>query len=204
VSEASKLDFANGIRSIMRQDPDIVLVGEVRDKETAEMAFRAAMTGHQVFTTLHTNSAIGAFPRLFDIGIMPDIISGNIIGVIAQRLVRTLCQQCKVEYKPSLEEKHILGLAPETGATVFRHRDGGCRICNNRGYKGRAPILEILHMDGDLDELVARRATGRELRRAAAEKGFRTLADEGIARVLDGSTSIAEISRSVDLTGRVV
>jgi type II secretory ATPase GspE/PulE/Tfp pilus assembly ATPase PilB-like protein len=204
VSEASKLDFANGIRSIMRQDPDIILVGEVRDKETAEMAFRAAMTGHQVFTTLHTNSAIGAFPRLFDIGIMPDIIAGNIIGVIAQRLVRTLCQQCRVEYKPSLEEKHILGLPPESGATIYRHRDGGCRHCNNRGYKGRVPILEILHMDGDLDELVARRATGRELRRAAAEKGFRTLADEGVARVLDGSTSIAEVSRSVDLTGRIV
>jgi general secretion pathway protein E/type IV pilus assembly protein PilB len=204
VSEAAKLDFANGIRSIMRQDPDIILVGEVRDKDTAEMAFRAAMTGHQVFTTLHTNSAIGAFPRLFDIGIMPDIIAGNIIGIIAQRLVRTLCQQCKVEYKPSLEEKHILGLPPENSATIYRHRDGGCRLCNNRGFKGRVPILEILHMDSDLDELVARRATGRELRRAAAEKGFRTLADEGVARVLDGSTSISEVSRSVDLTSRVV
>jgi general secretion pathway protein E/type IV pilus assembly protein PilB len=204
VSEAAKLDFANGIRSIMRQDPDIILVGEVRDRDTAEMAFRAAMTGHQVFTTLHTNSAIGAFPRLFDIGIMPDIIAGNVIGVIAQRLVRVLCLHCRVEYRPSLEEKHILGLPPESAGTIFRHRDGGCRQCNGRGYKGRVPIMEILHMDPDLDELVARRATGRELRRAAIEKGFRSLTDEGIARVLDGTTSIAEVSRTVDLTGRVV
>ena len=95
------MDFANGIRSIMRQDPDIILVGEVRDKETAEMAFRAAMTGHQVFTTLHTNSALGAFPRLLDIGIQPDIMAGNIIGVIAQRLVRMLCAHCKEAYTPS-------------------------------------------------------------------------------------------------------
>lgn len=204
VSEAAKLDFANGIRSIMRQDPDIILVGEVRDKDTAEMAFRAAMTGHQVFTTLHTNSAIGAFPRLFDIGIMPDIIAGNVIGIIAQRLVRTLCTSCKVEYRPSLEEKHILGLNPESSATIFRHREGGCRACNHRGYRGRVAIMEILHMDGDLDELVAHRATAREMRRAAAEKGFRSLSDEGIARVLEGATSIAEISRSIDLTGRVI
>jgi general secretion pathway protein E/type IV pilus assembly protein PilB len=168
------------------------------------MAFRAAMTGHQVFTTLHTNSALGAFPRLFDIGVMPDIISGNVIGVIAQRLVRTLCSHCKIEYKPSLEEKHILGLTPESSATIFRHREGGCRHCNNRGYRGRTPILEILHMDADLDELVARRATTRELRRAAMEKGFQSLADEGVARVLEGVTSIAEVSRSVDLTSRVV
>ena len=203
VGDAVKLDFANGIRSIMRQDPDIILVGEVRDRETAEMAFRAAMTGHQVFTTLHTNSALGAFPRLLDIGILPDIIAGNVIGVIAQRLVRTLCTQCRIEYRPSLEEKRILGVPPESMATVFRHREGGCRHCNARGYKGRMAILEILHMDPDLDELVARRATARELRRAADERGFRSLADEGVARVLEGATSLAEVSRSVDLTGRV-
>ena len=204
VSEAAKMDFANGIRSIMRQDPDIILVGEVRDRETAEMAFRAAMTGHQVFTTLHTNSALGAFPRLLDIGILPDIIAGNVIGIIAQRLVRTLCRHCKIEYRPSLEEKHILGLPPESPATVFRHHDGGCQHCNARGFKGRMAILEILHMDADLDELVARRATARELRRAADERGFRSLADEGVARVLEGATSIAEVSRSVDLTARVL
>lgn len=204
VGEAVKLDFANGIRSIMRQDPDIILVGEIRDKDTADMAFRAAMTGHQVFSTLHTNSALGAFPRLLDIGILPDIIAGNVIGVIAQRLVRVLCTHCRLEYKPALEEKHILGLNPDSTATVFRHREGGCRHCNHRGFRGRTAVLEILPMDADLDELVARRATGRDLRRAATDKGFRSLAEEGVERVLDGTTSIAELSRSVDLTGRLL
>ena len=114
VNEAAKMDFVNGIRSMMRQDPDIILVGEVRDKDTAEMAFRAAMTGHQVFTTLHTNSALGAFPRLLDIGILPDIIAGNVIGIIAQRLVRLLCTHCKEAYVPSREERQILGLRRRT------------------------------------------------------------------------------------------
>lgn len=204
VGEAVKLDFANGIRSIMRQDPDIILVGEIRDKDTADMAFRAAMTGHQVFSTLHTNSALGAFPRLLDIGILPDIIAGNVIGVIAQRLVRLLCPSCKVEYRPSLEEKHILGVPPESGVTLFRQHDGGCRQCNHRGFKGRIAVMELLPMDADLDELVARRATAREMRRTAVEKGFRPLADEGIERVLEGVTSLAELSRAVDLTGRLL
>ena len=202
VGEVVKLDFANGIRSIMRQDPDIILVGEVRDRETADMAFRAAMTGHQVFTTLHTNSALGAFPRLLDIGILPDIIAGNVIGVIAQRLVRVLCPHCKVAYQPSGDEQRLLGIAAGRTTTLYQARDGGCKHCNGRGFRGRTAVMEILPMDGDLDELVARRATGRELRRLAGEKGFRSLAQEGAARVLDGITSVAELARSVDLTGR--
>jgi general secretion pathway protein E/type IV pilus assembly protein PilB len=200
VNEAAKMDFVNGIRSMMRQDPDIILVGEVRDKDTAEMAFRAAMTGHQVFTTLHTNSAMGAFPRLLDIGILPDIIAGNVIGIVAQRLVRLLCNHCKEAYAPTKEERHAIG--PETEGNIKIYRPTGCKQCNFRGYRGRTAILEILRMDADLDELVARRATNRELRNAAAEKGFRPLVEEGIARILDGSTSMAEVARSVDLTQR--
>ena len=200
VNEVARMDFANGIRSIMRQDPDIILVGEVRDKETAEMAFRAAMTGHQVFTTLHTNSALGAFPRLLDIGIQPDIMAGNIIGVIAQRLVRILCPHCKEAYAPSPEERQMLGSAAEQ--TSFIYRPVGCKQCENKGYKGRAALMELLVMDGDMDELVARRATMKELRTAALSKGFHPLAEEGLQRVLDGSTSLAEVSRSIDLTGR--
>ncbi|HTP97522.1 MAG TPA: ATPase, T2SS/T4P/T4SS family [Burkholderiales bacterium] len=200
VNETVKMDFANGIRSIMRQDPDIILVGEVRDHETAEMAFRAAMTGHQVFTTLHTNSALGAFPRLLDIGIQPDIMAGNIIGVIAQRLVRVLCASCKAAYLPSPEEKRLLGRRAESGTTLYR--PVGCRQCENKGYRGRTAIMELLVMDADLDELVARRATAKELRTAALAKDFRPLAEEGIARVVDGTTSLAEVSRAVDLTGR--
>jgi len=201
VSEVSRMDFANGIRSIMRQDPDIILVGEVRDRETAEMAFRAAMTGHQVFTTLHTNSALGAFPRLLDIGIQPDIMAGNIIGVIAQRLVRVLCSHCKEAYAPSQEERALLG--PTGDTTSFLYRPVGCKHCANKGYRGRTPIMELLVMDADMDELVARRATAKELRAEAVSKGFRSLAEEGLGRVLEGSTSLAEVARTVDLTGRL-
>ena len=202
VSEMAKIDFANGIRSIMRQDPDIILVGEVRDRETAEMAFRAAMTGHQVFTTLHTNSALGAFPRLLDIGIAPDIMAGNIIGIIAQRLVRVLCTYCKEAYTPSVEERQLLGRAVDGEFKIFR--PVGCNRCNNRGYRGRTTVMEILHMDADLDELVARRASPREMREAAYAKNFRTLAEEGVARVVEGSTSLAEVARAIDLTGRAI
>jgi len=201
VSEVARMDFANGIRSIMRQDPDIILVGEVRDRETAEMAFRAAMTGHQVFTTLHTNSALGAFPRLLDIGIQPDIMAGNIIGVIAQRLVRVLCSHCKEAYVPMPEERALLG--PSGDSASFLYRPVGCKNCFNKGYRGRTPIMELLTMDADMDELVARRATAKELRAEAVSKGFRSLAEEGLDRVLDGTTSLAEVARSVDLTGRM-
>jgi len=200
VSEVARMDFANGIRSIMRQDPDIILVGEVRDKETAEMAFRAAMTGHQVFTTLHTNSALGAFPRLLDIGIQPDIMAGNIIGIVAQRLVRTLCTHCKEAYAPSPEERALLGNL--TQSVSYLYRPVGCKQCDSKGYKGRTAIMELLLMDGDLDELVARRATAMELRNAAIAKGYQSLAHEGLLRVIEGITSLTEAARSVDLTGR--
>jgi len=198
LNDLVKMDFANGIRSMMRQDPDIILVGEVRDRETADMAFRAAMTGHQVFTTLHTNSALGAFPRLLDIGILPDIMAGNIIGVIAQRLVRLLCPHCKQPHLPGAEEKRLLGLPPDDATRICRAE--GCQHCAYKGYKGRMALIELLHMDSDMDELIARRATARELCQAALEKGFRTLADDGMGRVLEGKTSLQEVSRVVDLT----
>jgi type II secretory ATPase GspE/PulE/Tfp pilus assembly ATPase PilB-like protein len=197
INESAKMEFANGVRSIMRQDPDIILVGEVRDHETAEMAFRAAMTGHQVFTTLHTNSALGAFPRLLDIGIPPDIMAGNIIGVIAQRLVRMLCPKCKQPYAPTVEEQRLIAQPVER-----LYRPVGCSHCNGKGYKGRSAIMEILVMDSEIDELVARRATARELRTTAIARDFRPLADEAMARVIDGTTSLVEIARTVDLTGR--
>ncbi len=201
VNETVRMDFANGIRSMMRQDPDIILVGEIRDRDTAEMAFRAAMTGHQVFSTLHTNSALGAFPRLLDIGVLPDIMAGNIIAVIAQRLVRMLCVHCKEAYVPTPEERQILGAAGAKTSHIYRAV--GCARCGNKGYKGRCAVMELLVMDSDLDELVARRATARELRAAALAKDFRPLAEEGIARVLDGITNLAEVARAIDLTARL-
>ena len=203
VNESAKLDFANGIRSMMRQDPDIILVGEIRDEDTSQMAFRAAMTGHQVYTTLHTNSALGAFPRLLDIGIQPNILSGNIIGIVAQRLIRRLCPHCKTEHTPSDIERQLLGLEPEE-TTVTLYRPQGCNACDHQGYKGRLALMEILRMNADLDELLARRATQRELREMALANGFRTLADDGIRYVRSGVTSLDEVSRVVDLTDRVV
>jgi type II secretory ATPase GspE/PulE/Tfp pilus assembly ATPase PilB-like protein len=200
VNEVARMDFANGIRSIMRQDPDIILVGEVRDKETAEMAFRAAMTGHQVFTTLHTNSALGAFPRLLDIGIQPDIMAGNIIGVIAQRLVRTLCAHCRQAFSPSREERLVFGERADEIDVLYR--PVGCRACDGKGYRGRTAIMELLLVDADMDELVAHRSTAGELRNAAIAKGFRPLAEAGMQRVVEGVTSLVELARAVDLTGR--
>jgi len=201
VNEAAKMDFGNGIRSLMRQDPDVILVGEIRDEDTATMAFRAAMTGHQVYSTLHTNSAVGAIPRLLDIGIVPDILAGNIIGVIAQRLVRRLCKHCKQAYQASAGECSMLGVRPDRVPSLYRAV--GCDQCDFQGYRGRMAIMEILKMDGELDELVARRSSGRELQKAAVAKGLRTLADDGVRRVLDGSTSIDELVRVVDLTDRM-
>jgi general secretion pathway protein E/type IV pilus assembly protein PilB len=202
VAEAAKLDFANGIRSMMRQDPDVILVGEIRDADTAEMAFRAAMTGHQVYSTLHTNSAIGAVPRLLDIGILPDIMAGNIIGVVAQRLVRRLCPHCRKSYTAQPHERHLLGM-DRSGHAPLLYRAGGCEHCDFQGFRGRMAIMEVLRLDGDLDELIARRATAREIRKAALGKGFRTLSEDGLRRVLDGSTSIEEVARVVDLTERM-
>jgi len=202
VAEAAKLDFANGIRSMMRQDPDVILVGEIRDADTAEMAFRAAMTGHQVFSTLHTNSALGAIPRLLDIGVLPDIMAGNIIGVIAQRLVRKLCPHCRKPYPAGKEELQLLG-GERSRQTPILYRPSGCPQCDYQGYRGRIGIMEILRMDGDLDDLVVRRATQRDIRLLAAEKGFRTLAEDGLRRVLEGITSLDEVARVVDLTERM-
>ncbi|MFZ4536563.1 GspE/PulE family protein [Propionivibrio sp.] len=202
VNEAAKMDFANGIRSMMRQDPDVILIGEIRDAETADMAFRAAMTGHQVYSTLHTNSAIGAIPRLLDIGILPDIIAGNIIGIVAQRLLRKLCPHCKQSYQPEMMEGHLLGIESDE-LDVKIYQATGCEHCNYLGYKGRIAIMELLKMDSDLDELIARRAPAVEIRTAALTKGFITLAADGIRRVLEGITSLDEVSRVVDLTDKV-
>lgn len=200
VTEFNKVDFANGIRSIMRQDPDVILVGEVRDEDTAKMAFRAAMTGHQVFTTLHTNSAVGIFPRLSDIGIQADIMAGNIIGVIAQRLVRKLCNQCKTAYTPTDAECEKLNIPISQEVKIYRHH--GCAYCGFIGYRGRMAIMELLRIDREMDSLISRRANVDELQAAAHQKGFVSLATEGRRRVLEGHTSLDEMMRVVDLTSK--
>jgi type II secretory ATPase GspE/PulE/Tfp pilus assembly ATPase PilB-like protein len=202
VNETAGMGFANGIKSLMRQDPDVILVGEIRDHETAEMAFRAAMTGHQVYSTLHTNSAIGALPRLRDIGIIPEIMAGNIIGVMAQRLVRKLCEYCKEGYVPDSRDLGMLsnreGLIPKK---IYKAK--GCTACDQSGYKGRFAMLEILKMNTDLDDLLAHGATTKEIRDAAYEQGFFTLADDGVRHIISGITSIEEVGRVADLTERM-
>ncbi|PHV29035.1 secretion system protein E [Janthinobacterium sp. BJB426] len=202
VNESVKLGFADGIRSMMRQDPDIILVGEIRDRETAEMAFAAAMTGHQVYSTLHTSSAIGSVARLLDIGILPDIMAGNIIGIVAQRLVRRLCPHCKETVVADTIERRLLGLVPDE-APVSICRAVGCERCAHQGYKGRLAIMEILKMTAELDELTARRASSRELQNAARAAGFKGIVDDGMRRVLEGVTTLEEVGRVVDLTERL-
>lgn len=202
VSEAAGMDFASGIKSLMRQDPDIILVGEVRDKATAEMAFRAAMTGHQVFTTLHSNSAIGAIPRLKDIGVTNEILEGNIIGIIAQRLIRKLCKYCKKPYAPSETDLQLLsnrdGIRPEK---IYKAR--GCKACDNSGYKGRVALMEVLKMNSDLDDMLANNLTAKQIKDQAIQQGFFTLADDGVRHICDGTTSIKEVSRVTDLTDKM-
>jgi len=202
VNESSKLGFADGIRSILRQDPDVILVGEIRDKETADMALAAAMTGHQVYSTLHTNSAVGSVSRLLDIGVVADVLAGNIIGIIAQRLVRRLCMHCRAPFEADALERRLLGVEGDGPAPTI-YRAVGCERCAHQGYKGRLAIMELLKMNAELDELVARRASVRELRAAAAASGFRSLVDDGMRRVLEGATTLDEVSRVVDLTDRL-
>jgi type II secretory ATPase GspE/PulE/Tfp pilus assembly ATPase PilB-like protein len=201
IAETVKLDFSNGIRSMMRQDPDIILVGEIRDHETAEMALRAAMTGHQVFSTLHTNSALGAIPRLHDLGIIDDIFASNLIGIIAQRLVRRLCPLCKVSYQPDADERRMLEIDNETDITLFR--PAGCPECEQQGYKGRLAIMELLRFDHGIIELVSRRAGTREISDYALAHHFTPLIEDGIRRVKEGVTSLPEVRRVVDFSERI-
>jgi len=193
-----KMDFANGIRSMMRQDPDIILVGEIRDHETAEMAFRAAMTGHQVFSTLHANSAVLAIARLLDLGIPASVMTGNLIGIVAQRLVRLLCPKCKESYQAGDVEKTLLGAPVKLPLTLYRAV--GCPQCKGQGYKGRTSIMELLRFDMGLDDLLSRNARTPEISAYARSNGFTTMAEDGLARVTAGLTSLEEVARVVDLT----
>ncbi len=201
INEVLRMDFANGIRSLMRQDPDIILVGEIRDSDTAEMAFRAAMTGHQVYSTLHTNSAIGSIPRLVDIGVKTDILSGNIIGILGQRLVRKLCKHCKISHIASEIELTLLGKDKNIQLDIFEAR--GCEKCEHTGYKGRMAILEILRIDAELDEMIAEKLTLGKIKSYLKQSGFKTLADDAARRIIEGTTTLDEVSRVIDLTDRL-
>ena len=202
VNEATKVDFVTGIRAILRQDPDIILVGEVRDEPTAAMAIRAAMTGHLVMTTLHTNNAIAAFARLEDLGINRQVMAGSLVGVIAQRLLRRLCPYCKVPVLPDMEMQALLEALPvwESNASIQLYQAGGCKQCRMSGYRGRLVIMEILAMYPDLDAMLQRHPAAMELQQQARKYGYTTLAEEGLQRVRAGDTSLQELRRVVDLS----
>ncbi|MCM2343872.1 MAG: Flp pilus assembly complex ATPase component TadA [Alphaproteobacteria bacterium] len=194
------LDFADGIRALLRQDPDIIFIGEIRDGVTAEMALKAAMTGHQVYTTLHTNDSFGAIPRLLDLGLKPGMIAGAIIAVFAQRLVRKVCPDCRVPHTPDANECVILKVDPENPPTIYKAKQGGCQSCKGQGYKGRIAIAEILLMDEDLDAVIANGGSKADLKVKAVEKGFKNMKDDGIFKVLEGITTLESVATAVDLT----
>ena len=194
IGEGTRLGFADGVRALLRQDPDILLVGEIRDADTAQMALRAALTGHQVFATLHANSALGAIPRLLDIGLRADLLAGNLSGIIAQRLLRCLCPACRKEATATADEAHLLGL-PTDAPPLFV--PVGCAACDFSGYRGRRAIMELLHIDTALDEHID--SGLGNLRALLRARHHLSLADDGVRRVLDGTTSFAELARVVDL-----
>jgi len=190
------LTFANGLRSILRQDPDIIMVGEMRDYETAEIAIQAALTGHLVFSTLHTNDAPGAVTRMVDMGVEPFLVSSSVIGVLAQRLVRTICPECKEEYVPTKEELEDIGLSDEEGKTKTKfYRGKGCAKCMDMGYKGRISIYEFMLMDDDIRNLVIAKAPTEQIRKKALEKGMTALKTDGIEKVRAGVTTVEEVLR---------
>ncbi len=189
------LTFAGGLRSIVRQDPDVILVGEIRDAETAEIAIQASLTGHLVFSTLHTNDSAGALTRMIEMGIEPFLISSSLIAVLAQRLVRVLCPDCRKEEVPEPQILKLLGLSEEKDKGLTFYRPGGCPKCLNTGFVGRAGIFEMLLIDDEIREMINRRADSNEIKRRAMEKGMLTLREDAAQKVRDGITSISEVVR---------
>ncbi len=188
------LTFANGLRSILRQDPNVVMVGEIRDLETAEIAIQAALTGHLVFSTLHTNDAATAVTRLIDMGMESFLLSSSVIGVLAQRLVRTICQDCKEEYAPTQEELRDIGLLKDRTGIKFC-RGKGCSNCMNTGYKGRIGIFELMIPNESICNLIISKAPTEEIRKKAIASGMVSLKEDGIQKIKKGLTSVEEVLR---------
>lgn len=188
------LTFATCLRAILRHDPDVIMVGEIRDKDTAQIAIQAALTGHLVFSTLHTNDAPGAVTRLLDMGLEPFLITSTITGILAQRLVRSLCPQCRVPYEATAEELEVLHL---TAAQLTQPlmKPGGCEACQGLGFKGRSGAFELLVMSEALAPLILERVSVTELRATARAEGMRTLREDGVAKVLAGVTTVEEMMK---------
>ncbi|HWE24655.1 MAG TPA: type II secretion system ATPase GspE [Myxococcales bacterium] len=194
VNPKIELTFANGLRSFLRQDPDVIMVGEIRDRETAEIAIQASLTGHLVFSTVHTNDAAGAITRLIDMGVEPYLVGSSLIGVLAQRLVRVLCKECREAYLPTPEELREIGIGPDkTREARMIYRAKGCDACNHTGYRGRTGIYEIMLVDDTIRELAVKKVDSGSIKRAAVQKGMRTLMEDGGRKVLRGVTTVAEV-----------
>ena len=189
VNPKAGITFANGLRSILRQDPDIIMVGEIRDKETGEVAIQASLTGHLVFSTLHTNDASSTLTRLIDMGVEPFLISTSVIGILAQRLVRRLCEKCKEKYTPTSTVLKDLGIKEK----VEFYRAKGCAKCNNIGYLGRVGIFELLEVDEEIRKMVNQRKSADEIAQKAKESGMRSLIDDGLDRAKEGLTTLDEV-----------
>jgi len=189
------LTFANGLRSIVRQDPDVILVGEVRDKETAEIAVQSSLTGHLVLSTLHTNDASSAVTRLIDMEIEPFLITSAVIAVVAQRLVRVLCPQCRQPYLPDRQSLGNIGISPEMVEGNTLYRKGGCAACMNTGYHGRTAIMEIMIMEETLKQMILETSDSNQIHQEAVECGMLPLLQDGARKVLEGSTTIEEVLR---------
>ncbi|MEN8197355.1 MAG: ATPase, T2SS/T4P/T4SS family, partial [Pseudomonadota bacterium] len=187
------LTFARALRSFLRQDPDILMIGEIRDLETAQIGVQAALTGHLVLSTLHTNDAAGAIARLMDMGVPDYLLTSTINGVAAQRLVRKLCPHCREAAEPDAELLERLGAGDEPPRVLYHPK--GCDKCNGTGYSGRSALLEVLVMDDALRRLVLQRADAREIEKAAVEGGMRTLYRDGLRKAAEGITSIEEVLR---------
>jgi len=193
INEAVGLTFARALRAFLRQDPDVILVGEMRDLETAQIAIQASLTGHLVFTTLHTNDAAGAITRMIDMGVEPFLITSTLQAVLAQRLVRTICKKCKVAYEPTEAVLRQLGLTPsEVGSQPFYYGKG-CPECNQTGYRGRKGLFELLLITDPIRELINQRAPTGIIRARGLELGMRTLREDGIRNILDGNTTVEEV-----------
>lgn len=194
VNPKAGFSFPEGLRSMLRQDPDIIMVGEIRDTETAEIAVRAAITGHVVLSTLHTNNAIATINRLIDMGIKPYLVSSSIVAIIAQLLVKKICTSCKVPYIPSEAELEVAGLT-NLDLNVEFYKGTGCPHCKQTGYRGRTPIFEILQFDSDIRHMITEGMSSNEIKKVLAKKGIRTLQDSCLELVLKGETTIEELMR---------
>jgi len=189
------LNFANGLRAIVRQDPDIILVGEIRDRETAEIAVQSALTGHLLFSTLHTNDAAGAVTRLLDMGVESFLLGSTLLGVIAQRLVRVICPHCKTAVAPEDRLIASMNLKPEEAAVIRFYEGRGCTECHNTGFLGRVGIFEYLPVDSDIRKEITARSDAERIKRIAVEKGMATLRKDGWQKVKQGVTTIREVLR---------